>query len=203
MEPSTSSDHHTEYRAFPDATPTPRSLSTPSFHEGFSSNPHDSTVVHHEAQPLENQPRQENQVYSSRLNFQPGDGGQPQNNNAFTPGNMQNSSASSHKPFESKPREFNGSSAWEDYKSHFDTVCYMNGWVHDLRNILWVQLSGAALEFARSLPRHQAQTFEQLCDALNSRLVPLNLLKFTELNYLQEPELQENPYRRWLRTSDA
>ena len=170
MEPSTSSDHHTEYRAFPDATPTPRSLSTPSFHEGISSHPHNSTVIRNEAQPLENQPRQDDQVYSSHLDFRPIGDEPPQRNQVFIPtGIVHNSSNTAHKPFESKPREFNGTSAWEDYKSHFDTVCYMNGWVHDLRNILWVQLSGAALEFARSLPRHQSQTFEQLCDALNSR----------------------------------
>ena len=69
-----------------------------------------------------------------------------------------------------KPREYNGSSPWEEYWLHFKQVAMINRWSdEDSRQYLLVNLSGIALEFAFTLAETTRESFPKLTDALGQR----------------------------------
>ena len=69
-----------------------------------------------------------------------------------------------------KPREFNGSSPWEEYWLHFRQVAMLNGWTDEnSRQYLLVNLSGMALEFVFTLAESTRDSFNRLTEALSQR----------------------------------
>ena len=72
-------------------------------------------------------------------------------------------------PMRVKARQFNGDTSWQEYHSHFERVCNLNGWHQHRLDYLWVNLTSTALAYAESLPYGTVRTYEQLRDALEQR----------------------------------
>ena len=68
-----------------------------------------------------------------------------------------------------KPREFNGTTPWREYRSYFERLCRLNGWEEEKLDCLFVQLTGSAAEYVEGLDPLQISTYEQLCQALEDR----------------------------------
>ena len=69
-----------------------------------------------------------------------------------------------------KPRDYNGTSPWEEYWLHFRQVAMLNNWSEATsRQFLLVNLNGAALEFAFTLAESTRCSFQRLTEALSKR----------------------------------
>jgi predicted transcriptional regulator len=68
-----------------------------------------------------------------------------------------------------KAREFDGTSSWREYISHFERVCRINGWEGKRLDYLWVNLSSTALAYAENLPRRRTSTYRALVKSLEER----------------------------------
>lgn len=72
-------------------------------------------------------------------------------------------------PLRMKPRAYNGTSSWREYKSHFERICRLNGWNTNRMDYLWVNLEGAALSYVESLPQTRVVDYETVCESLEER----------------------------------
>ena len=69
-----------------------------------------------------------------------------------------------------KPREFNGTTPWEEYWLHFRQVALLNHWAtEDSRQFLLANLGGLALEFVFTLPEITRDSFTELTESLGKR----------------------------------
>lgn len=69
-----------------------------------------------------------------------------------------------------KAREFDGSSCFEDYITHFERVARVNAWTEaDQADFLLIALKGPALEVACSLSTHQQSSYRDIVKALEHR----------------------------------
>ena len=72
-------------------------------------------------------------------------------------------------PMQVKARQYSGETSWQDFHSHFERVCILNGWFQQRLDYLWVNLTSTALAYAESLPIGSAGTYDDLCHALEQR----------------------------------
>jgi hypothetical protein len=72
-------------------------------------------------------------------------------------------------PMQVKARQFSGETSWQEFHSHFERVCILNGWFQQRLDYLWVNLTSTALAYAESLPVGSADTYDDLCRALEQR----------------------------------
>lgn len=68
-----------------------------------------------------------------------------------------------------RPRMYNGQSSWKEYRSHFDRICRLNGWMPHRLDYLWVNLEGAALSYVESLPANKTTDYEEVCQSMEER----------------------------------
>ena len=68
-----------------------------------------------------------------------------------------------------RPREFDGTGSWEDFKCHFERVSAINKWNTNKLEYLWVHLAGPALAYVDGLPSAQTSSYELMCEALERR----------------------------------
>jgi len=86
---------------------------------------------------------------------------------ATRPGEEEKKRTSAFTPL--KAKEYDGSQPWRNYRSHFERVSEINGWLPHRLQYLWAHLSGVALEYADGLPEKEITDYESLCDAMDSR----------------------------------
>ena len=81
------------------------------------------------------------------------------------------------------PMTFDGQTAWQDFKVHFEMVADLNNW-EDVQKATYlaVSLRGAAQEVLGNLPQIQRQNYDLLVQALTQRFAPSNQ---TELHKVQ------------------
>lgn len=68
-----------------------------------------------------------------------------------------------------KPRTYEGTTSWREYKSHFERICRLNGWECERLDYLWVNLGGAALSYVESLPQGKVTDYAAVCESLEER----------------------------------
>ena len=69
-----------------------------------------------------------------------------------------------------KPRTYEGTTTWREYHNHFQRVSRINGWTEGQKlDLLWVNLTGEALNYTESLTPEQTATYSDLCQALDDR----------------------------------
>lgn len=72
-------------------------------------------------------------------------------------------------PMRVKSRQYSGETSWQEFHSHFERVCNLNGWYENRLDYLWVNLTSTALAYAESLPAGSVSTYTDLCYALERR----------------------------------
>ncbi|XP_056006949.1 uncharacterized protein LOC130050723 [Ostrea edulis] len=89
--------------------------------------------------------------------------------------------ANQHGQVRSKPRNFvkpstyHGTGLWNDYLSHFESVCLLNEWT-DIEKGLYLaaSLRGQAQGVLGNQPRDERQSYQKLVKALQDRFAPVN-----------------------------
>ena len=75
-----------------------------------------------------------------------------------------------------KPRVYDGTGSWKEYKSQFDRVGLINGWEEkDKLDYLWINLAGTALSFVEGLPEAQRVSYQTVSDAMEKRFGAENM----------------------------
>lgn len=74
-----------------------------------------------------------------------------------------------------KPATYDGSGMWNDYLSHFESVCLLNEWTETEKGLyLASSLRGLAQGVLGNQPRDERQNYAKLVKALQDRFAPLN-----------------------------
>lgn len=90
-----------------------------------------------------------------------------------------------------KPATYDGSGMWNDYLSHFESVCLLNEWTETEKGLyLASSLRGLAQGVLGNQPRDERQNYAKLVKALQDRFAPLNQ---TELYRTQLRERRQRP----------
>lgn len=74
-----------------------------------------------------------------------------------------------------KPATYDGSGLWNDYLSHFESVCLLNDWTETEKGLyLAASLRGLAQGVLGNQPRDERQNYRKLVKALQDRFAPMN-----------------------------
>ncbi|CAG2228369.1 unnamed protein product [Mytilus edulis] len=88
-----------------------------------------------------------------------------------------------------KPCQYNGSTSWTDYLSHFEMCALVNNWSENRKGLyLAVSLMGQAQAVLGDLPSEKRQNFSDLVSALEERFAPSSQ---TELYRVQFKERRQ------------
>ncbi|VDI65315.1 Hypothetical predicted protein [Mytilus galloprovincialis] len=88
-----------------------------------------------------------------------------------------------------KPCQYNGSTSWTDYLSHFEMCALVNNWSENQKGLyLAVSLMGQAQAVLGDLPSEKRQNFSDLVSALEERFAPSSQ---TELYRVQFKERRQ------------
>ena len=98
------------------------------------------------------------------------------NTDVVTDGNQISQRRSTSKPRNFvKPATYDGSSMWNDYLSHFESVGLLNEWTETEKGLyLAASLRGLAQGVLGNQPRDERQNYAKLVKALQDRFAPLN-----------------------------
>lgn len=74
-----------------------------------------------------------------------------------------------------KPHSYDGTSSWNDYKIHFETVSKLNQWSEEVKSLKLIAcMSGTALAVLGDIDINNPPKYQELLDILTKRFAPTN-----------------------------